>query len=582
MCGIAGGMSRNGQPPSDSVLGAMRDALRHRGPDGNGIFKESNTGLVHTRLAIIDPNGPNQPFVTKNGNALVGNGEIYNDFAIRAYLTNARFQSGNDNESVLHLYNLKGLEFTNHLRGMYAVAIYDRSNECLVLARDPFGIKPLYYIQTEDAFWFASEPQALLAAGVVARQENADARDQLLGLQFTCGSESVFSSIERLAPGSVIVVKGGQIAERLKSDTISQLLRPNQTSNVDFDQLWMAAVDVHRRSDMPYGIFLSSGTDSTALLTAMARLERLPLVTFTAGFQGGSVHDERHQAAALAKVVGAEHRTLEIRSSDFWNCLPDLVKALDDPVADYAAVPTFILGKAAAQSVKVVLTGEGGDEIFAGYGRYRRSQAIWPFGRRPWVRHILQRSGVLRSNPLNWRRHLSATEGELEKLSLSGLQRAQALDILHWLPNDLLTKVDRCLMVHGVEGRVPFLDQPLAQYGFNLPDKEKIERRLGKVVVRHWLDRYRPESKPFAPKKGFSVPVGHWIAEKGASLGPLVAQQAGVSACCRPGDVEALFKNNTAKAALSVWILLFYALWHQCHIKGVDMSGSVSEILSEA
>ncbi len=575
-------MTKRGHPPSKAVLTAMQNALRHRGPDGEGLYEGGSVGLIHTRLAIIDPDHGQQPFVAENGTVLIANGEIYNDPSIRADLKDAPYKTGSDNESALHLYSQFGMDFVHHLRGMYALVIYDPAKECIVLARDPFGIKPLYFAQTGDAFWFASEPQALLSVGIVSRKENSLARDQLFALQFTCGTETAFQGIERLEPGGVMVIKNGDIAESFKIDPLQHSIESNGNTVAEFDRLWMDSVDVHRRSDVPYGIFLSSGTDSSAILTAMARLERLPLVTFTAGFHGGTMHDERDQAAKLAQTVGAEHRPIEIGASDFWACLPALVQSLDDPVADYAAIPTYLLGQEAAKSVKVVLTGEGGDEVFAGYGRYRRIGYPWPFRRRPWTRSLLEKTGVLSSQARDWRASLDQTEQNLAKQSLSSLQRAQALDIAHWLPNDLLIKVDRCLMAHSVEGRVPFLDPPLARFGFGLADQKKIRKRLGKIIIRRWLAQHRPESDPFARKKGFSVPVGHWISEKGAELAPLIATQEGVAACCRSDAVESLFKNTGADTALPKWALLFYALWHQCHIKDVGMSGSVQDILAEA
>ena len=423
MCGIAGGMTKTGHPPSGDALSTMQHALMHRGPDGQGRFDAAATALVHTRLAIIDPEHGKQPFVTNEGYALVANGEIYNDLSIRDDLTDGPYQTGSDNESALHLYRRYGLEFVNHLRGMYALAVYDPSKSQLILARDPFGIKPLYFAETDDAFWFASELQALLAADAVPRHENVKATDQLLALQFTCGSQTAIQGVSRLNPGEVIVVQEGRITDRFTTAPISQFKEPSNDSVQHFDRLWLDSIDVHRRSDVPYGIFLSSGTDSAAVLTAMARLENRPVIAFTAGFGGTHVHDERDHASQLAKKTGAEHHAIEIGSDDFWQHLPKIVTSLDDPVADYAAVPTYLLGKEAAKSVKVVLTGEGGDEIFAGYGRYRSGRRPWPFRRKAWARHALARSGVLRNQTANWRKDIQATEQSLLEQEFTPLQR---------------------------------------------------------------------------------------------------------------------------------------------------------------
>ncbi|MDG2319421.1 MAG: asparagine synthase (glutamine-hydrolyzing) [Rhodospirillaceae bacterium] len=581
MCGIAGGMIKTGQPPPETILMALQAALHHRGPDGAGRHVSGSVGLVHTRLAIVDPNHGKQPFVDTDGVVLVANGEIYNDLTIRAELSEARYQTGSDNESALHIYKKYGLDFARHLRGMYALALYDPIQKQLVLARDPFGIKPLYYLETQEAFWFASEPQALTKAGLASPSENSNVRNQLLGLQYTCGRQTIFNGIQRLEPGEVVVVKANSAIDRVRFDPWVGYSDESPASVSEFDRFWMNAVDLHRRSDVPYGVFLSSGTDSAAVLSAMARLEERPVVAFTAGFTGSTVRDEREQAARLAAVVGADHRAIEIQPSDFWETLPAITAALDDPVADYAIVPTYLLAKEAAQSVKVVLTGEGGDEIFAGYGRYRGGRRPWPLRKKPWSRHLLDRAGVFREDSTRWRTELDATEAKLDGSSLSALQKLQALDIAHWLPNDLLTKVDRCLMAHGVEGRVPFLDGPLASYGFHLPDRDKIQGRLGKFLMRRWLKEHCPESLPFERKRGFSVPVGEWIAAEGTRLAPLVANQPGVAACCKPLAVENLFKNAAADKALPAWLLLFYALWHQFHMRGIDPTGTVFDVLAE-
>lgn len=585
MCGIAGGMTKSGSPPDISILRKMQAALKHRGPDGEGDYTRHSVGLVHTRLAIVDVDGGAQPFVSENGVALVANGEIYNDIELRKSADRNVYRSASDNESVLHAYLRQGLEFTAHLRGMYAAALYDPRTQSLILTRDPFGIKPLFYLETATAFWFASELQVFAAAGLHQPNAHALARDQLFALQYTCGRESIVSGVKRVEPGETLVVQDGQIADRRLRRALPRGGRREPSSATDFardfDRLWMDSVDVHRRSDVPYGVFLSGGTDSAAVLAAMAALEERPVVAYTAGFTGATVHDEREQASVVARAVGADHRCIEVTAGDFWASLPAIAQAMDDPVADYAIVPTYLLAQAAAQDVKVVLTGEGGDEVLAGYGRYRAGRRPWPFRKHPWSRHVLARAGVLRNQGVAWRAEISQTERLAKTQNWTRLQRVQAVDVAHWLPNDLLTKVDRCLMAHGVEGRVPFLDGPFAQFAFDLPDSEKVKGRLGKVSLRRWLARRLPESRPFDRKRGFSVPVGAWISQRGDALAPLVAAQPGVAASCTAESIARLFKGVTPENALAAWILLFYALWHQCHMLGVSSSGSVQDVLAQ-
>lgn len=581
MCGIAGGMTKSGSPPDLSILKKMQAALRHRGPDGEGHIVQDGTGLAHTRLAIIDVEGGVQPFESDAGVSLVANGEIYNDLELRCEYKDASYQSNSDNESILHTYLQEGLAFSAKLQGMYAAALYDARTQSLVLARDPFGIKPLYYLGTSDSFWFASEPQVFAESGLLEPAQHNPARDQLLALQYTCGEDSIFAGVKRVAPGETLVIKDGEIATRSGISALPGASSSEPSHADDFEAKWLNAVDVHRRSDVPYGVFLSGGTDSAAVLAAMRALEDRPVVAYTAGFSGSTVHDERAQAAAVAKAAGADHRCIEVTAADFWQTLPAITQIMDDPVADYAVVPTYLLARAAAKDVKVVLTGEGGDEILGGYGRYRAGRRPWPFRKQPWSRHALARTGVLRNTGKRWRARIFETEQEADSRLWSPLQKLQAVDVAHWLPNDLLMKVDRCLMAHGVEGRVPFLDDHFSAYAFGLPDADKIQGRLGKMSLRRWLDKVLPESQPFARKRGFSVPVGAWISDKADELAPLVSTQAGIGECCEPEAVTGFFKSLTPQNAFAAWVLLFYALWHQCHIVGVIGAGSVQDVLAQ-
>ncbi len=573
-------MSKNSSPPPTDVLQKLQRAVRHRGPDGDGLHVSEQTALVHTRLAIIDVQTGAQPFVSSEGIALVANGEIYNDPQIRQALRDEPYKTGSDNESILHLYRRYGLRFVDHLGGMYALALHDPVEDRLVLARDPFGIKPLYIADTPDAFWFSSEPAAFVEAGLIAPKENAPAREKLFGLQFVSGEAAAITGVTRVAPGETLVIKSGEIMSRSKRTVISKTGGLPQANLPDFGALWLEAVDRHRRSDVSYGVFLSGGIDSSALLAAMAQLESRPVIAYTAAFDSPEVHDETALAAGVAQSVGADHRPIMIAEDDFITHLPAIAAALDDPVADYAVVPTFLLAKAAAKDVKVVLTGEGGDEVFGGYGRYRAASRPWPFRKAPWRRHRLPESLFKdRSNQV-WRDDIAATERSLAGADWSRLQRAQLLDIAHWLPDDLLCKVDRCLMAHGVEGRVPFLAEAVAQYGLNLPDSAKVRGRLGKWIVRSWLDRHLPQAAPFSRKRGFTVPVASWLQAHGSALADAVAAQPGVQHAFDEEAVRGLFQSVTPQTGFAAWMVLFYALWHQCHMVGVASHGDVYEVLN--
>ncbi|MDH5749816.1 MAG: asparagine synthase-related protein, partial [Rhodospirillales bacterium] len=434
-----------------------------------------------------------------------------------------------------------------------------------------------------NCFVFASEPQALVRAGLVGASLNPRARGELLQLQFTTGGETAFAGIHRVLPGETLEIKAGRIIGRRRSAALPEdgpAPLTKLAALAELDSRLNDAVGVHQRSDVPYGMFFSGGVDSSVLLAMMSRLNERPVIAFTAGFPGSSVHDEREHARAVARAAGADHHEVEFGEEDFWSLLPEIAAAMDDPAADYAVLPSWKLAAAARQGgLKVVLAGEGGDEVFAGYSRYRGALRPWPFRRALRRKGIFDGLGVLREMPGPWRDGIRAAE-EAAKPAWTSLMAAQATDCADWLPHDLLGKLDRCLMAHGVEGRVPFLDPKLSAFAFRLPDALKVHRGNGKWLLRRWLETALPESRPFSRKRGFTVPVGEWIAARGRELGPLVAAQPGVEEICRPGAVEALFASPGARAGKAAWTLLFYALWHRTHMLGRSPAGGVFETLS--
>jgi len=332
---------------------------------------------------------------------------------------------------------------------------------------------------------------------------------------------------------------------------------------------------------VPYGLFLSGGIDSSALLSLMAELNDNPIKAYTAGFSGTDVPDERQHARMLAKKVGADHTEVEFDESDFLTLLPKVAEAIDDPVADYAVLPTYKLAREARKEVKVVLSGEGADELLGGYGRYRSYCRPWPLRKQIRGTGTFDGLGIFKQEiGKDWHKGIDIAERYLKKFDFTRLQRAQGIDLIDWLPHDLLIKLDRCLMANGVEGRTPFLDPQVAEAVFYLPDSLKIQNKLGKSILRHWLNRRLPEAQPFSKKRGFKVPVGHWIANHGAKLGPMVADQPGVAAFGDRDAVIKLFKTEGKEEGFAAWTLLFYALWHQRHILELKTDGDVFDALS--
>jgi asparagine synthase (glutamine-hydrolysing) len=585
MCGIAGMMTMGREGPTAELLRAMARALGHRGPDGEGEYRSGNVGMVQTRLAIIDLATGDQPLREPRGAALIANGEIYNYVELRHEMRGTKFATQSDCEPPLHLYRRHGLDFVDHLRGMYAIALHDPDEGRLILARDPFGIKPLYYVETAQGVAFASEPRALLESGLVARELDISKRTELLELQFTTRAETVFQGIRRLLPGETVVVSDGKVIERRRRAALPaggpEVHSPEEALSM-LDAVLEDSVKVHQRSDVPYGMFLSGGIDSSVVLAQMARLNPRPVIAFTAYFPDTPVADERQAAQAVAQAVRAEHIEVPITAADFWRELPRIAAAMDDPAADYACVPTFILAaKAREVGLKVILSGEGGDEMFGGYGRYRSALRPWWLGGR-----IMRRRGtfdglnVLRERISGWRDGIEAAEITERTEGRTRLQVAQAVDCADWLPNDLLTKLDRCLMAHGVEGRTPFLDPAVAKFAYRLPDKFKVRGRQGKWLLRQWLGRALPAALSNAPKRGFTVPAAAWIAAEGQRLGPLVAAQPGVAEIADAAAVHKLFTSDDKHGGFAAWVLLFYAMWHRRHIVGLAPEGDVFECLS--
>ncbi|MGH6873015.1 MAG: asparagine synthase (glutamine-hydrolyzing) [Rhizomicrobium sp.] len=583
MCGIAGMMMAEGATASTGAVTTMLTALRHRGPDGHGRYEAPGIALAQARLAIIDLQTGDQPLFGPGGSVLVANGEIYNYIELREEYAGANFATKGDCELVLYAQQRDGARFAHDLRGMYGIGLHaDGTN---YLTRDPFGIKPLYYAQLPQGVIFASEPQAILKTGLVARSIRNAAATELLQLQFTTGRSTIFEGIERVLPGETIAIRDGRPAGRTVEPALPDgpLLDISEDEALDrLDAALMDSVMVHQRSDVPYGLFFSGGIDSTAILACMARLNDRPVRCFTARFPGTSRSEEASHARDLAEGVGAEAMEVEVTEEKFWAQLPAIARAMDDPTSDYAIVPTYMLAGQAGREMKVVLCGEGGDELFGGYGRYRSAiRPAWLGGKKLRARGFLDGTGVLRDASGTWRDGIAAAENQRQ--AHDKLQAAQALDCADWLPHDLLVKLDRCLMAHSLEGRTPMLDPVVADLAYRLPIKFKIRNGLGKYLLRKWLERVMPQAHPFAPKRGFTVPVEEWIAGRASRLAPLVARQEGIAAVCYPEAVERLFRSYSGgdkRHGIACWQLLFYALWHRIHAEGANAEGDVFACLT--
>ncbi len=560
MCGIAGQLAG-----ADPRASAMIEALRHRGPNGVRVEEMPGAQLAHARLSIIDLEGGWQPLHAAGG-TVIGNGEIYNYVELAAdHGLEGALATGSDFEPLLHLYAREGSKAFARLRGMYALCLIGGDGRAW-LARDPFGIKPLYIMEHAGGLAFASEPRAFFAAGLMQRCLDEDAARELLAFNYTLGARTVFQGLRRLAPGEVVEVRDGRIVSGQRKLPLPSFGGVEGSGNRLLDKLDAVlgdSVKVHQRADVPYGLFLSGGIDSAAIATVMARLNTRPVTAFTCGFDAPGAKDERAQAERVARALNLDWRETSFGEADFWRILPQVAWALDDPTADYATLPTYKLAEAAKGTLTVVLTGEGGDELFGGYGRYRRAlRPAWLAGRPAEPRQ--EDPAIL----ARWRAEAKAPA------TLSPLQQAQWADVATWLPNDLLLKLDRCLMAHGLEGRTPFLDPEVAKFAFLLADRDKVRGRYGKWLLRKWLERACPAAEPWARKQGFTVPVEAWIAPRAEDIARRLTDIAALRNI-RP-DVADRFRAGGEGVR---WPLLFFAVWSRIHLEGASPAEALATIL---
>ena len=570
------------------ALSRMSARLAHRGPDDNGVYLEGPAGLVQTRLSIIDLKSGHQPMVD-DGLALVANGEIYNFVELRARLEarERTFTTASDSEVILHAYALDGLAALPSLNGMFAFALHDAARGELVLARDRLGIKPLYYACLPDRFLFASELKALLAVWPVEPELAPDALVQYLQNRFNTGEESLVRGIRRVPPGVALVVDADlRVREHrywTPLDVKPRALTFEEAAE-EFEPLFREVMREHLRSDVPYGVFLSSGMDSSVILAMVSELTGRPVRTFSTGWQNPGISDELAGATAMARHFGADHTPIVLTSDQVLRRLPHTVWATDDLLHDYATLPTSFLADGAAAEVKVVLTGEGGDEAFAGYTRYRRSAVQrWlknlvvpgtggfrtrPYWRHRWTRQVF--GPELKASSGADRRPLKAAWRDSPR-AWSDVTRAQYLDLATYLPDDLMVKTDRILMSASLEGRVPFVDHRIVEFGLGLPDALKVNFGHGKLFLRRWAERRLPHAHLWRPKSGFIVPMRQWF--HGAlvdGLAERLPRHPAIRRWFRPDGVEALVREQQhgGNASRAIFGLMQIAIWHRIFIDG--------------
>jgi len=622
MCGICGLVSLDGATVDPDVVAAMNGTLVHRGPDSSGAFVEGGVGLAARRLSIIDIAGGDQPVANEDGRIqVVQNGEIYNHAELRAGLERQghRFATRSDTEVLVHLYEERGPAFVEELRGMFAIALWDRLEQRLVLARDRFGIKPLYYGISAGRLSFGSELKALLAMPGFPRDVDPDALEAYLAFNSIPAPLTIFAAARKLPPGHLLLWQGGE-------PTLRRYARPRPVAagrERAGDEQMLAAelrerlrdsVRAHLVSDVPVGVLLSGGIDSSALAALAARESSYQVSTFSIGFQERAFN-ELDQARLVAEHYGTDHHELVVRP-DAIELLPRLAEVFDEPFADSSALPTYLVSQLAAGTVKVALSGEGGDELFGGYHTYVADTLAPRIGRvaaalRPLVDALPSSSGKVSLDykakrfaraahlpPLErhhgWKEIFSADaraelldgrRGPTDPLDVyraryaetegaDELARLQDVDIGIYLADDLLVKTDRASMAHSLEARVPFCDQQVAELALALPRRMKVRGLAKKRLLRQAVATLLPERIARAPKQGFSIPAAAWLR---GDLEPFAREMLSPDRLRAQGFFDPLAVTRLIDAHVArredlsrqIWGLLMFSLWHERYLAQV-------------
>jgi asparagine synthase (glutamine-hydrolysing) len=633
MCGIAGVMKFGAGARADSVaLRRMCDVIAHRGPDDDGFYTDGPVGIGMRRLSIIDVAGGHQPISNETGTMwIVFNGEIYNHSDLRKDLEarGHRYRTNSDTETIVHLYEEYGRDCVNHLRGMFAFAIWDRDKRSLFVARDRLGIKPLYYRLTSESFLFGSEIKVILAHGGVRPEFHSSALPEYLAFGYLSGEETFYNAISKLLPGHRLELNEhgeAKIDQYWDLDTSSTEPARNESYYVEtYREMLEQAVGSHLMSDVPLGVFLSGGVDSSAVAALMTKIRKSPIETFSVGYTE-QTYSELPYARTVAKHLNSVHHEVLVSESDFFDSLPRLIWHEDEPIVWPSSVSLYFVAKLARERVTVVLTGEGADETLGGYTRYAftlRNQAadrvyrgLTPAGLRKTLRGLIASSPLISAklrrklshtclgvDSASWSdfyfdNFLSAfnqtqqtqllTDDTLRKLSPGSayehvlgywenskgelLQRLLYTDIKTYLV-ELLMKQDNMSMAASIESRVPFLDHKLVEFATRIPREIQLNGLAGKVILKKAVEDLLPHSILYRRKLGFPTPWSGWLA--GVRLDAieklLTDSRSLERGYFRREAIQQLFAEHRAKYRDHydrIWRLLNLELWHRVCLEG--------------
>lgn len=621
MCGICGKLNfDSSQSVSGALLKSMADAIQHRGPDDDGYYRSGPLGFGFRRLSIIDLNTGHQPICNEDGTVwIVFNGEIYNYQELRHDLL-ARghvFKSKTDTEVIVHLYEEFGEGCIEKLRGMFAFAIWDENRKQLLLARDRVGIKPLYYWLSDKSLVFGSEIKALLADPDVKPEVVPEMIDRFLTFLYVPGEETLLRNVQKLAPGSFLLARAGKVEIRQYWDLqFSPKSRKLAEAKEELLELFEEAVRLHMISDVPVGFLLSGGVDSTAMLGfAVGKSER-PLSSYTLGFSSPGIIDERPFATLAAKRFGTEHHETTIGSQEFADFLPQFAWHMEEPVCEPQAVALYYVSRLAKTFVKVLISGEGGDEAFAGYQTYRgvlwlerlklvlgpfaplaasgaayltratglkRLRKYAPLLDRPFDDYYYGRTygpaayfnsqfSTLYSNDFAAYVDKSVSVAPARAHLHSGratsvLNRMLYVDTKTTLPDDLLLKADKMTMANSIELRVPLLDHKILEFAASLPENFKVRGLTTKYIAKAALQSCVPHEILHRKKAGFPVPYENWLRTelKGWTQDVLLDRQTTARGYFKRSSIENLIAENSRSGRFSKELLslVVLELWHR-------------------
>ncbi len=595
MCGIAGVIQARGRP---QLAGLERAAglLRHRGPDDSGVYAQGRAGLAHTRLSIIDLDGGHQPIISPDGRyALIVNGEIYNYRELRETLiqSGCRFATNSDSEVILHLVATQGVAGLTRLNGMFAFALFDRDDDTLLVCRDRLGIKPLFVARLPDQLVFASELKALIALLPHRPDVSPQALVEFCHNQFNTGRHTILEGVERLPPGHYLQVgPDNRIHESpyWALREVSPWHGSLDEAGEAFEALFTQVLSEHQRADVPYGLFLSGGLDSASILASLSPVTQYRLRTYSVGF-ASDTSGEVEAAEVIARQFDTDHTTLMLSPGALRGRTVQNAWACDDLMRDYAVLPTLAMSERAAQDLKVVFTGEGGDEVFAGYGRYRQHAPV------RWLKNLIHpgtggfrtRSQVasswntvagprLRDPAVDFRRPFT-TAWRSAPPDWSYLRKSQYTDIETALPDNLLVKVDRATMAFGLEARVPLLDHRIVEFGLALPDSVKMRGKVGKAPLRWWAARHLPSAHINRKKRGFHVPTGVILTDQFVrALGQKLRHHPTVTEWFSAPGIDRLARSvPSPHRNRMLWSLMQFGLWSNLLIENPGRTPSSDE-----